>query len=394
MHFSKPIIQFIENHREESPSEIAFKAKSYPDWPMQWIASQVAGWQVAKDKVPSWASLPTLCYPPKLSLEQCSSELTAKFKASLHKGKRMADLTGGWGVDTYFLSDNFEEAYHVERSEELHQIAKYNFEQLKASHIQCLHGEADSMLDELPPLDLIYIDPARRDALQRKVFELSHCEPDITALLPKLLTKAETILLKASPMLDIPQTIKQLKHVHQVWTVAVRGECKEVLFELKAPVNTNPKITAVNLTEGQEPSMPEVYNHFEQEKKLAAPLSNPLGFLYEPHAAIMKAGLFNTTAHRSQTSKLHTHTHLYTSANKVDSFPGRSFQILEVLPYNKKALKRKLPKKANVSIRNFPQTVAKTRQQLGIKDGGEEYLFFTTLSDASRVVIRCQKIKI
>ncbi len=196
------------------------------------------------------------------------------------------------------------------------------------------------------------------------------------------------MLLKASPMLDIPHSIRQFKETHQVWVIAVKGECKEVLFEFTKEAKGNPKVVAVNLESGNEE---EVYNYFEQERKLKAILSEPQKYLYEPHAAILKAGLFQSICHRFEVGKLHNHTHLYTSEQLREDFPGRRFLIKEVLPYQRKTLKRKLPKQANLTVRNFPQTVAKLRRQLQLKEGGDDYLFATTLKDGSRAVIWCEK---
>lgn len=383
---SEEIQAFIQAHREVAPASLALMAQKYPDWDMPWIASQVAGWQAARYKLPSWAAQTNLLYPPRVSMEQCSSELTAQFKAGLFQGEKMADLTGGWGVDSYFFSKYFDTVHYMERAVELAAIAQHNFPTLGAHNIEVHQGDSISILEELEGLGLIYLDPARRDSQQRKVVGFEDCEPNLLAIKEQLLQKAPQVLVKASPMIDIKLAIRQLESVHQVWVVGVENECKEVLFLLRNDEAAEIAITAVDL---KKDGTSQVYaSSYEQEENSEMLLSAPLAFLYEPHAALMKAGLFKSMP----LAKLHPHSHLYTSKELQENFPGRSFIVEGVFPFQKKLFKRYLPPKANLAVRNFPLSVADIRKRTGLKEGGDVYLFATTLLNGDKVVVKCRKV--
>ena len=223
-------IEFIKEHRYEDIRTLALQAKRYPAVDMREAVTQIEGWQQAREKLPTWATVDSIIYPPKISMEQCSSEQTAKYKASLVRGERFADLTGGFGIDFSYIAQGFNEAYYIERNERLCNIATANFSLLGLDHAKVMNGNSEEILASLPQLDWIFIDPARRDGDGRKVVALSDCEPNVVELESTLLAKANKVMIKCSPMLDITMACRQLKNVSEVHVVAVNNECKELLF--------------------------------------------------------------------------------------------------------------------------------------------------------------------
>ena len=381
--------QFIREHEHDDPYQLALQAHRYPDYPIPAIAEQIQARRKAKDKLPEWYANQEVLFPPSLSLEQCSSQLAAQFKQSLVSGQRLVDLTGGAGVDTYYLSRSFQQTDYVEQQALLSEIAQHNFSVLGAGPIQTHTTTAETFLATLhEPVDCFYLDPARRDVHARKVFQLADSSPNILALQEVLLAKAPTVLLKTAPLLDIDATVKALGTVAQVYVVAVNGEVKEVLYLLSRENPADPLITAVNVGRPDEP-----FSFYRaQEAEAEATYSEPLRYLYEPHAALMKAGAFKLIAQRLGLHKLHPNTHLYTSDRRVSDFPGRTFVCEVVVPYQKKAVRNHLPhSKANITARNFPDSVASIRKKLGLKDGGDTYLLATTLSDGKSGILVARK---
>ena len=325
-------------------------------------------------------------YPPKLNLEQTSSEITAKYKASIIKGKTIADTTGGFGVDSYYFSEKFKTVHHFEIDKCLSKIAQYNFSVLNKTNIHCASENGISNIQN-NQYDVIYSDPSRRHNLKGKVFFLNDCEPNIPKQLDALLKHCPTILIKSSPMLDISVGIEELANVAEIHIIAVNNEVKELLWLIKSGFNKSPIIKTINFAKDNN----ELFN-FEWLQNAEISYSLPIKYLYEPNAAIMKSGAFNLIAERYSLHKLHKHTHLYTS-DKLIGFPGRRFIINEVIPYQKKILKTNLHfTKANISIRNFPEKVSELRKKLKIKDGGNDYLFFTTSENDKKLVLTCSKV--
>ena len=385
------IQQFIRDHEHDDPYQLALQARRYPDYPVPAIAEQIQVRRKAYHKLPEWYATEALVFPPSLSLEQCSSQTTAPFKSRLVSGKKVVDLTGGAGVDTYYLSQSFESADYVEQDATLAEIARHNFSALGAQHrIQTHTATAEAFLQTLrEPVDCIYLDPARRDDHARKVFRLADSQPNAVALLDGLLTKASSVLLKTAPLLDIQATIQDLGVAKQVYVVAVNNEVKEVLYLLTEGIQANPNIIAVNLGADAE-------DHFSfdrsQEALAEVTYAHPLDYLYEPNAALLKAGAFKLIAQRYGLHKLHPNTHLYTSADLVSDFPGRAFRCQAVVPYQKKAVRSHLSElKANITTRNFPDSVATVRKRLGLKEGGATYLFAARLSQGELAVIITRK---
>ncbi|MBK6265521.1 hypothetical protein JKA74_10775 [Marivirga sp. S37H4] len=387
------ILEFIKENEQAEPAHLVLKAKQFPDLPMREIAEQVASRKKAREKLPEFYAHPNILFPPAISMEQCSSQATAQFKASLIEGTKMVDLSGGFGIDTYYLSQSFRECVYVEQQTHLCELATYNFKQLNSSiHVE--NKEASAFLERAKnDFDWMYIDPARRDQNQKKVSRWEDCSPDITNLLPKILEKAPRVLLKGAPMLDISQAILDLSHqVKKVHIVEWRGEVRELLFQLGKTEIENPEITAVILSDEGRATQQFTSDKLKELSTLIA-FSLPGPYLYEPSPAVMKSGFFKSLAEAYQLKKLHSNTNLFTSSELNKDFPGRSFRILESLPVNKKALKKLLPEmKANLSSRNFPLAVADLKKKLGLKDGGSIYLFACTLQDNSKRLLVCEKV--
>lgn len=357
------------------------------------LAEQLEGRQKAKFKLPHWFAASHVVFPARISMEQCSSEQTAIFKASLVSGKNFIDLTGGFGVDDWAFSKQFETVYYLEQQAHLSQIARHNFKVLGCDNVQVINEDGIAYLTQSTQhYDCIYLDPARRKETQ-KVFRLADCEPNIEEILPLLWTKTNQVLLKCSPLLDIDLATKSLSHLCKVFVVAVENECKELLFLLQKDWVKPVEIQAVNLKNNDNT---EVFTFQKSEETFVeVAYGTPLDFLYEPNAAILKSGAFKSVAHTFELHKLHPNSHLYTSESLRNDFPGRKFKVNSVLPFSKNQLKKlALPAKANITTRNFPYSTAELRKMTNIKDGGDSYLFFTTLIDSSLVVILCEKVNL
>ncbi|TPE44850.1 THUMP-like domain-containing protein [Pontibacter mangrovi] len=385
--------EFILSHQHDDVAQLMLQASRYPELPVQELVQQIKARQKAAQKLPTWVQHPQAVFPVALSVEQSSSEETAAYKASLVSGKLLVDLTGGFGVDTYYFARSFAQVTHVEQNPELQEVAKYNFGLLGATNIQSLKSTAEDFLHTFEgKADVLYLDPARRGTRDQKLHLLQDCEPDVLHLLPLLFQKADAILLKTSPMLDIEQALQELAQVAHVWVVALQNEVKEVLYLLQpaAPAPADVPRTAVNLLPKSEP---QLLTFTRAQEEAAAPVfADPQEFVYEPNAAILKAGAYRYLGQHLHLGKLHPNSHLYTSSKLLPLFPGRGFRCLGVSRYNKKELLKHLPqKKANITVRNFPESVAEIRKKTGIREGGHTYLFFTTDMHQKPVVLICEK---
>ena len=351
------------------------------------LARQTEGRKIVATKLPSWAENMSILFPVKISLEQCSSEATALYKAGLVSGKSLVDLTGGFGVDCSFLSKNFSSVDYVEQNEELCQIAEHNFAAL-GLNIRVNNAESVSFLADMPSVDCIYIDPARRDVKGKKTADLSLCCPNLLEIRDILLKKCNTLLIKLSPMFDISSALEVFPECKQVHVVSVKNECKELLLLVEGGFCGETEIVCVDLDELGVRS--EELGVRSKESLLTVNYSVSKNYLYEPNASIMKAGLFKTVAKRYNVQKLHPSTHLYTSEELMPNFPGRSFEIKRVTKVQRKEIQD--IDKANLSIRNFPGNVADLKKKLKLKDGGNTYIFACTLNDNSKVLIVCEKL--
>ena len=387
--------QFIAEHLHDDVHELALKY-SNAKVDMALALRQIEARQLLRKKCPFWSDNTDLLFPPHLSIEQCSSEATAQYKASLLQGESFVDLTGGLGVDCYTIAQQFQHSDYVEQNAELCVLAEHNFTILAGSDANrnnppIVHNEsAESFLTHCPQVDVIFLDPARRDTYGRKTVSIADCNPDVLELQDLLLQKARRVMVKLSPMLDISKALEQLRCVKEVHVVAVANECKELLFILERGCQDDPELVCVNLQSGQ----PAVHFTREDERNAGLPLaSKPLEYLYEPNAALMKCGCFKLLAQRFEVLKLHPSSHLYTADQRISDFPGRIFQVEGWAPYNKKLKQSLLADihRASIATRNFPVTVDALRKSWKIADGDEVYLFATTLAGDQKIVIKARK---
>lgn len=390
---SEEVRKFILDNEGADLFSLPLKYKEVAGVDISIIINQLKGKLVAKKKLPLWYANSDIIYPAKISMEQCSSQRTAEYKSALASGKTMIDLTGGAGVDLYFLSRNFESAKYIERNKDLYDVAHHNFIALKAKNIDCHCTTSESFLAASSnKVDLIYLDPARRADTGKKLYRLDDCEPNVVKLMPELLNRSRRVIIKASPMLDIAQAITDLKSVKEVHVVSVENECKELLFVLEESTNEE-IIHTVNLKKGDK----REYYQFKREDESITEIkeySRPLAYLFEPNASILKAGAFKSIAKKFNLLKLHPNTHLYTQNNPIQNFPGRTFKVEQCVKFNKKSLIKALPdKKANLATRNFPDDVAQIKKRTGIKDGGEFYLFATTVVKDEKLIIITKKLE-
>lgn len=351
-------------------------------------------------KLPDWAAVPGLLAPPSLSLEQCSGPAAARHKAALVSeclpggGDLMADLTGGLGVDFTTLAPLFRRAVYAERNEELCRLAHHNFPLLGVLHAEILHTEAAEALRDIHGADLLYMDPARRDAAGRRTLLVEDCTPDATRLLPEMLTRSRFVLLKLAPMLDIKRALTSLgRPAERVDIVAVGGECKELLFLFRSDAPTEAEAAAEPLITCVDDNYTFAFRPAEEAGATAECTATVGAYLYEPGAAVLKGGAFKLVAQRFGLRKLHPNSHLYTAETAVEGFPGRRFRVRAVSSFAKREVRRLLADtdRANLAVRNFPGTVAELRKRFKLRDGGAQYWFATTLADRSHVLIATEK---
>lgn len=382
------IQEFINSNLKSDVSSLLLKGIPFKTIDSKIVIEQIEAKKRCEKKLPTWFNTQNIYYPNKLNIEQTSSEVTAKYKADLVSGKSLIDLTGGFGIDTYYFSKQIEAVTHCEINPELSEIVKHNYTTLKANNINCKNEDGISVLKQSHSVfDWIYIDPSRRDDSKNKVFLLSDCAPDVKAFQNLFLNYAKNVMIKTSPLLDITATKGDLKHVKQLHVIAVNNEVKELLWILEREYEGDVNVKTINLTKHKNEFFEFDLN---SESNALAEYTEPLTYLYEPNSAVLKAGAFNTLGNALKIGKLHKHSHLYTSSSVID-FPGRSFKIVKIIPYNKKSIAKEKITKANITTRNFPLSVSDIRKKLKIKDGGNSYLFFTTDKDNNKIVIICTK---
>ncbi|MDO7875251.1 class I SAM-dependent methyltransferase [Hymenobacter sp. ASUV-10] len=387
--------RYVAAHLHDDPAHLALQARRHPGLPVPELVRQIQARQKARTKLPDWADNPDLIFPPALSVEQASSARTAAFKAALVGGQRLADLTGGFGADTAAFAQRVAHVDYVERNAQLAAVVEYNLHQLGIRNVTTHAAEALKFLHETPHhFDWLYLDPARRDTAARKIFRLADCEPDILKIMPLLLQKADKILLKTSPMLDIEQAILELGQVRRLWVLAVDNEVKEVLYELGQEPAVDPERYALNLR--RDGTQQEFRLNRAREARAIPRYAEPQQYLYEPNAAVLKAGAFRSIGTAFEFLKLHQHSHLYTSDVLRADFPGRIFRVLAVEKADGAALKVHLgpEARAHVTTRNFPDSVADFRKRTGIREGGDIYLFATTDLRGRLMVLVCEKAKL
>lgn len=429
---------FIRQHQDDDVRQLAFLGSKYPEVDMPFALDQIRGRKMARVKLPRWASLEGIIYPPHISMEQCSSESTALYKAELaarllglpasSSGTEMkaeneiefVDLTGGFGVDFSYIAARLGvKSMYVERQAHLCEAAKENFGRLGLKNAIVKNGDGIEVLHSFHPkkkdaasdddslgitydqprsllktnlgLKIIFIDPARRDDAGNKVVSLKDCTPDVTVLQEEMLSKADYVIIKLSPMLDWHRAISELSHVREVHIISVNNECKELLLVLSARnMGENLRIYCIN---DAQSFVCDELDMVSSQVKIAPSTLEEMLYLYEPNASLMKAGCFGVLSGRYDARMLSKNSHLFVSREPIAAFPGRSFRIIAVSSFNKKELKRHLSgiTKANIATRNFPLSVAELRKRLKLKDGGKTYIFATTLSDESHVLMITEK---
>ena len=385
----KKIQDFIDEHLFSDVQKLALKKNPFAELDYKIIINQILSKSKAKEKLPTWFNASRIIYPEKISIEQTSSEKTAQYKAEIVSGETLIDLTGGFGVDDYFFSKKINKVVHCEINTDLSALVKHNFKQLNATNIECFSGDSlDFLKNYDQPIDWIYIDPSRRSSIKGKVFLLADCLPNVPKLLDFYFTKSKNILIKTAPILDITSAIKELQFVKTIHIVSVNNEVKELLFELEN--NFSGTILLKTIDFGSKTTTFEAY--FEEE----TPNLNftlPKKYLYEPNSGLMKSGFFELISSRFKISKLQTNSHIYTSDEIID-FPGRVFKIKDEFLYNKENMKKHLQyQQGNITTRNFPETVENIRKKWKIKDGGNQFCFFTTNINNQKIVLLCTKIQ-
>jgi hypothetical protein len=385
-------IAFIRAHLHDNPGELILKAGKFKGLDVKKLAAQIQSRQKALKKLPEWSANEKLVFPPALSVEQCSSEATAHYKAGIVSGNTLIDITGGMGIDCYYMSRSFSETHYFEQQPEVASAAAYNFTQLGASRIHVHAGESLHALHNGLTADWLYADPARRDANKEKVVRLADCTPDVAGNIGVLFNAAPNILIKTSPLLDIDLASKELQKLKEVHVMGYEQECKELLFVLDRGMQEQDFKIKIRIIDAAGQPVHQLDFDREEERAALVSYSKPLHYLYEPHAAVLKAGAFKTLCTRFGLQKLAMHSQLYTSEAHVHNFPGRSFKIVAICkPDIREIAKHLSGDRANITTRNFPTKPEELRKKWKIKDGGNHYLFATTLADQSKVVIVCVK---
>ena len=407
---NKATIDFIREHADEDVRLLALQARKNPEVDITYALEQIAGRQKAKMKLPSWAKVDGLVYPPHISMEQCSSELTAKYKAEVvtqgsgtavtsapsHRCQTLSDdhfvdLTGGFGVDFSFIAKKFKHAIYVERQNHLCAITSGNFRLLGLDNAEVVNADGIEYLHQMDNVDLIFIDPARRDDHGGRTYGIADCTPNVLEVMEELMQKTGMLLLKLSPMLDWRKALKDIGGASEVHIVSVDNECKELLIMVKHDVQPI-KVVCVNLLSNGER---EVFEFIASDSERAQKcLTSLRPFLYEPNASIMKAGCFDEIQTKFPVAQLDNNSHLFVSDHEIPDFPGRQFEILRSTSMNKRELKDALADidKANIAVRNFPLSVAELRKKLKLNDGGDVFIFATTVAKEGHQLFICRKI--
>ncbi|WP_299677381.1 rRNA adenine N-6-methyltransferase family protein [uncultured Dokdonia sp.] len=381
--------EYLAAHAHTPIAQFILKGSPFQDITPQELAQQLDGKRRVKNKLPLWHATEGILFPPKINLEQTSSERTAKYKASLLKSDTIIDITGGLGIDTYYFSKVASKVTHVEMNASLSAFAKANLDTLAVSNVTHIIGNAiDFLANSAVKYDTMYVDPGRRTDAKGKVFMLKDCLPNVPEHIDLLLSKCTSLWIKTAPLLDITAGLKELKNVSEIHIIAVKNEVKELLWRIDQEVKDNCIIHTANIIGN---TIDQTSFSYEEVFTAEANYNLPKNYLYEPNSALLKSGGFNWISKQYQVDKLHIHTQLYT-CNTPIPFPGRSFKIERILPYNKQLKKELTIPKAHITTRNFKETVIDLRKKFKIKDGGDIYLFFTTQVDDKKVVLVCRKL--
>lgn len=391
---ARAVQDFVFENEQADPRKLVLQHKTLAGLPAPMVAQQLAGRRKAKAKLPQWYATRGIVYPPTLNLEQSSSQATALFKAAFLKHASsqqvLADLTGGFGADSFFFSQQFETVTYVEPDANLLAIARHNHQRLGMHTINYVHATAEAYL-AASPAAVFYLDPARRDALARKVVKLADCTPDCTQLQSQILKNSEWLLVKASPLLDIQQGLRELPNTKTVLALSVENEMKELLLLVQRGHSAATQIRAIDLHANGEVNWEFAFTHTEEATAILH-YSEPLAYLYEPGAAMLKAGAFKRTAQHFQLEKLAPNTHLYTSHHLISDFPGRTFRIEHLNP-TEEHLKELLPeRRAHVAVRNYPLTAQQLMKKLRLQEGGNSFVWGFS-GTRKKYLALCQRLR-
>lgn len=388
MNINREIQDYILEHLDTDVMQLALKKNPFPDTDWKWIVNQIHARQKAKTKLPSWHNNPHIIFPATLSIEQSTAEELAQFKATLFSGKKGIDLTAGFGIDAYYMSQNFDAYTLCEMNEDLAKVVQHNFQQLNNKSEIHTGNSLDFLKNTPSTFDWIYIDPARRDTNKNKVFLFEDCTPSVVEHIDLLFSKTQQIAIKSSPLIDLQSGIQELQYIKKIYILALRNEVKELLWILDHQnTTTRVEIEAICIENKGITHYPTTFEEAEQP-----PLELPQKYLFEPNAAVMKTNRFFALCQQFNIKKLHPHSHLFTSDTlPKQTFPGRTFEIQQLIPFHKKEMKPFEKQKLNITTRNFPLSVADIRKKYNISDGGNSYAFFTTLSNQEKVMILCKK---
>lgn len=387
--FSAEIHEFINANLASDTTKLALQKNSFSNEVWLVILNQISAKQKIKAKLPIWFNTPDIIYPSKTSLEQTSSEKTAQYKSELMSGSSLIDVTGGFGVDDYYFAKKIKHVIHCEINSELSKIVSHNTKALQSTNIECIHGDSTEILKNTSKqFDWLYSDPSRRNDTKGKVFMLKDCLPNVPELLPFYFEYTSNILIKTAPILDISAGLTEISNVKSIHIVALDNEVKELLWVLEKNYSSAIEIICSNVTKDKVESF-----RFEYGQTAVSSYNLPMKYLYEPNAAIMKSGGFGSLSKQFEIDKLHPHSHLFTAEHLID-FPGRIFEIESSIAYTKQNMKLTLAqKKANITTRNFPESVENIRKKWNIKEGGTLYCFFTTDVNDTKIVLLCKKLK-
>lgn len=398
--FNKSFYDFVERNRNEDVMRLRLKKYGDVDFPIDLAITQI---EIKKrrieQKLPTWAANDFVVFPSLLATEQCSSELSAKYKAQLVVGNSLCDLTGGLGIDSYFMSQRVDKAVYIEQNELYCQVARNNFDILGAGHIEVYNGLCNEYLENTTcSFDTIYIDPARRGKMQERLFALADCEPDVLSMLPTLLKRCKRLIIKMSPMVDISRLRQELSINFDLYVVSLRNECKELLAVIDADgcecdVVGLRNITCVTLN--QHAGCNEYTFDADSESCATCTIATAISdYLYEPDVALLKAGMFKTISERFSVMKLSKNSHLYTSQSLVEYFPGRVFEVVEIIPFSSSLCKQFAARypSCNITTRNFPLSAVELRKKLKVRDGGNVYIMATSDANDKKILIVCNRV--
>lgn len=401
MTWTPELRDFIQQHINDDTAELLLAARRYQGIDIPFVVEQIEARKRLKTKLPEWYENAELVMGGRVPAEQCSSEATARYKRSIIEGKSLCDMTGGMGVDFWYMSEGMDTAIYTERNEELCEIAQHNFQVLKdGKHPKVEVRQGDGQKLPIPSVDIIYLDPARRAGDGSRVYAMEDCEPNIVEWQEELLQHAKLVLVKLSPMVDLTDVLRKLRHVTDIYIVGVKNECKEVLVKAPQPPKgeglrsgNEIQIHCVDFLTDRQIEYTYTFNSLDETHRVSLPPSGVRGLLYEPDVTLMKAQAFSSLCHRYPVSQLDVETHLMTSDQFIADFPGRIFEVEEQIPFSSKLLKRlkKDMPQANIATRNFVMTADELRKRTGIKDGGEVYLFGAKVKDVGQMLLKCRK---